>query len=52
MRCIEQNVEWATGLMRVMRDRSLHRFEATAEAEWSRHAEELAEGLLHAEVES
>ncbi len=53
-RCIEQNVEWATGLMRVMRDRGLHRFEATAEAEaeWSRHVEELAEGLLYAEVDS
>jgi cation diffusion facilitator CzcD-associated flavoprotein CzcO len=53
-RCIEQNVEWATGLMRAMRDRGLTRFEATAEAEaeWSRHVEELAEGLLYAEVDS
>lgn len=53
-RCIEQNVEWATELMRVMRDRGLTRFEPTAaaEAEWSRHVEELAEGLMYAEVDS
>jgi cation diffusion facilitator CzcD-associated flavoprotein CzcO len=53
-RCIEQNVEWATDLMRVMRDRGLTRFEPTAEAEaeWSRHVEELAEGMMYAEVDS
>ena len=53
-RCIEQNVEWVTGLMRYLRDRGLTRFEATAEAEadWSRHIEELAEGMLYTQVDS
>ncbi len=53
-RCIEQNVEWVTGLMRTVRDRWITRFEATAEAEadWSRHVEELAAGMLYAQVDS
>jgi cation diffusion facilitator CzcD-associated flavoprotein CzcO len=53
-RCIEQNVEWVTGLMRTVRDRGHTRFEATpeAEAEWSRHIETLADGLLYAQIDS
>ncbi len=53
-RCIEQNVDWVTDLMRVARDRCITRFEATpeAEAEWSRHVEELADGMLYTQVDS
>lgn len=53
-RCIEQNVDWVTGLMRAARDRRVTRFEATpeAEAEWSRHIEELADGMLYTQVDS
>ncbi|MCO6417186.1 NAD(P)/FAD-dependent oxidoreductase [Siccirubricoccus sp. KC 17139] len=53
-RCIEQNVEWITDLLRNARDRGITRFEATpeAEAEWSRHIEELASGMLYTQVDS
>ena len=53
-RCIEQNVEWVAGLMRTVRDRGITRFEATAEAEddWSRHVEQLADGMLYTRVDS
>ncbi len=53
-RCIEQNVDWITGLMRTARDRGITRVEATpeAEAEWSRHVEELAKGMLYTQVDS
>jgi cation diffusion facilitator CzcD-associated flavoprotein CzcO len=53
-RCIEQNVEWVTGLMRTLRDGGCTRFQATqeAEADWSRHVEELAAGMLYAQVDS
>ncbi|HXT82675.1 MAG TPA: NAD(P)/FAD-dependent oxidoreductase [Acetobacteraceae bacterium] len=53
-RCIEQNVEWVTALMRTVRDRGITRFEATAEAEadWSHHVEELAAGMLYTQVDS
>jgi hypothetical protein len=53
-RCIEQNVEWVTGLMRTVRDRGYTRFEATpeAETEWSHHIETLADGLLYAQIDS
>jgi cation diffusion facilitator CzcD-associated flavoprotein CzcO len=53
-RCIEQNVEWVTDLMRHVRDRGITRFEATeaAEAEWSHHIETLAEGLLYTQIDS
>ncbi|WP_149537638.1 flavin-containing monooxygenase [Siccirubricoccus phaeus] len=53
-RCIEQNVEWITALLRNARDRGITRFEATpeAEAEWSRHIEELAAGMLYTQVDS
>ena len=53
-RCIEQNVEWVTDLMRHVRDKGITRFEATAaaEAEWSHHIETLAEGLLYTQIDS
>jgi cation diffusion facilitator CzcD-associated flavoprotein CzcO len=53
-RCIEQNVEWVTDLMRHVRDNGISRFEATeaAEAEWSHHIETLAEGMLYAQIDS
>jgi cation diffusion facilitator CzcD-associated flavoprotein CzcO len=53
-RCIEQNVDWVTGLMRTARDRRITRFDATpeAEAEWSRHIEELADGMLYTQIDS
>jgi cation diffusion facilitator CzcD-associated flavoprotein CzcO len=53
-RCIEQNVEWVTELMRSVRDRGVTRFEAISEAEadWSRHVEELAAGMLYTQVDS
>ncbi len=53
-RCIEQNVEWVSGLMRTARDRHITRLEATpeAEAEWSRHIEELADGMLYTQIDS
>jgi cation diffusion facilitator CzcD-associated flavoprotein CzcO len=53
-RCIEQNVDWVTGLMRAARDRRITRFEATpeAEADWSRHIEQLADGMLYTQIDS
>ncbi len=53
-RCIEQNVDWATDLVRHARDTGLFRFEATpaAEAEWTRHIDELAEGMLYTGINS
>ena len=53
-RCIEQNVDWCTGLLRHVRDTGITRFEATEDAEnvWSRHIEELAEGMLYTQIDS
>ena len=53
-RCIEQNVEWVSGLMADVFARGVTRVEATAEAEadWSKHVEELAEGTLYTLVNS
>ncbi len=53
-RCIEQNVEWVSGLMGDAQARGVTRVEATAEAEadWSKHVEELAEGMLYTLVDS
>ena len=53
-RCIEQNVDWATDLVRHARDTGLFRFEATpaAETEWTRHIDELAEGMLYTGINS
>ena len=43
-----------SGLMRATRDRRITRVEATveAEAEWSRHIEELADGMLYTQIDS
>ena len=53
-RCIEQNVDWIAGLMRHARDHKITRLEAepAAEADWSKHVEELASGLLYTLVDS
>jgi cation diffusion facilitator CzcD-associated flavoprotein CzcO len=53
-RCIEQNVEWVTGLMRHMRDRKLTRVAATpqAEREWTEHVFELADRMLFTKIDS
>jgi len=47
-RCIEQNVEWVTDLVKYMREHNLTRVEATPEAEkeWTDHVIEIASGML------
>lgn len=53
-RCIEQNVEFITDLIAYMREHGYDRVEPTpeAEAEWTRSAHELAEGLLAMQIDS
>jgi cation diffusion facilitator CzcD-associated flavoprotein CzcO len=53
-RCIEQNVEWVSELLRYMRERGLTRVEATASAEaaWTAHVHETAARLLLTQVDS
>jgi len=53
-RCIEQNVDWVTDLMRYMRDHKQTRIEATPEAEaaWTAHVYELGERMLFTKVDS
>ena len=53
-RCIEQNVDWASDLVRYAEEHGVTRFdtEPTAEAEWSKHVEELAAGMLYTQVDS
>ncbi len=53
-RCIEQNVEWVTDLMRHMRDNGLGRVEPSiaAEDEWTGSINELAAGMLYTQVDS
>ncbi len=53
-RCIEQNVEWVSELLRYLRARGLQRVEATAEAEaaWTAHVHETASRLLLMQVDS
>lgn len=53
-RCIEQNVEWVSDLLRYMRERGLTRVEATASAEaaWTAHVHETAARLLLMQVDS
>ncbi len=53
-RCIEQNVEWVSDLMRYAQSHRITRIEATphAEADWSHHIEQLAEGMLYTQVDS
>ncbi|MGE0222502.1 MAG: flavin-containing monooxygenase [Acetobacteraceae bacterium] len=53
-RCIEQNVDWVTDLLRYAQEHGVTRVEATPQAEedWSRHIEELAEGMLYTQIDS
>jgi cation diffusion facilitator CzcD-associated flavoprotein CzcO len=53
-RCIEQNVEWVTALLRHMQARRLTRVEATAAAEaaWTEHVHETAQRLLITQIDS
>ena len=53
-RCIEQNVEWVTGLIRHMRDHGYKRVEPTVEAEdiWTEHVYEIATRMLFYQVDS
>jgi cation diffusion facilitator CzcD-associated flavoprotein CzcO len=53
-RCIEQNVEWVTDLLRHMRERGLTRIEATTPAEeaWTAHVHDSAARLLLTQVDS
>jgi cation diffusion facilitator CzcD-associated flavoprotein CzcO len=53
-RCIEQNVDWVTALLRHMRARGYTRVEATAEAEhdWTEHVHETGRRMLFTQVDS
>ena len=53
-RCIEQNVDWVTALIRHMRERGYARVEATAEAEraWTEHVHEMSRRMLFTQVDS
>jgi hypothetical protein len=53
-RCIEQNVEWVTGLIRFMRNHGYKRVEPTVEAEdaWTEHVYEIATRMLFYQVDS
>jgi len=53
-RCIEQNVEWVTALLRHMQDKGLTRVEATgvAESTWTEHVLEVSQRLLFTQINS
>ena len=53
-RCIEQNVEWVTALLRHMQSAKLTRVEPTETAEpgWTEHVHETAQRLLLTRVDS
>ena len=53
-RCIEQNVEWVTDLIRHMREQGLHRIEPTPEAEeaWTQHVDDTAAKTLFPTADS
>ena len=53
-RCIEQNVEWVTDLIKHLRNRGFSRVEATpnAEAEWTAHVFEIADRMLFTKTDS
>jgi cation diffusion facilitator CzcD-associated flavoprotein CzcO len=53
-RCIEQNVEWVTALLKYMREGDLGRVETTpeAEAEWTDHVFQTADKMLFSKVDS
>ncbi|MEN8159636.1 MAG: NAD(P)/FAD-dependent oxidoreductase [Myxococcota bacterium] len=53
-RCIEQNVEWVTALLRRMREHGQERVEASeaAEAEWTQHVYDVASFFLFSRQDS
>jgi cation diffusion facilitator CzcD-associated flavoprotein CzcO len=53
-RCIEQNVDWVTALLRHMQARGHARVEATAEAErdWTQHVHDSGRRMLFTQVDS
>ena len=53
-RCIEQNVEWVSDLIKHMQEQNLVRVEPAraAEDEWTEHVYQSAEGLLLSKVDS
>ncbi len=53
-RCIEQNVEWVSDLMKYMRDKKLTRLEPTTDAEkgWTAHVAETSEVSLFTKTDS
>ena len=53
-RCIEQNVDWVTDLMRYMKDNNLNRIVPSRDAEdaWTEHVHEVASRLLFTKVDS
>ena len=53
-RCIEQNVEWVTDLMRFMREHEYERIAPSLEAEneWTEHVYESATKMLLSKVDS
>ena len=53
-RCIEQNVDWVTALIRHMRDNGHTRVEPTAEAEreWTQHVLDTGRRMLFTQVDS
>jgi cation diffusion facilitator CzcD-associated flavoprotein CzcO len=53
-RCIEENVEWVSDLMKYMRDKQLVKIEPTKAAEdaWTKHVYETAEGTLLSKVDN
>jgi len=53
-RCIEQNVEWVSDLMKYMRDKKLTRIEPTvkAENEWTEHVAESSQNSLFTKTDS
>ncbi|MBL6955073.1 MAG: NAD(P)/FAD-dependent oxidoreductase [Alphaproteobacteria bacterium] len=53
-RCIEQNVEWVTDLLRHVRDNDIKRVAPTLEAEdaWTEHVYQTAAALLFTKVDS
>jgi cation diffusion facilitator CzcD-associated flavoprotein CzcO len=53
-RCIEQNVDWVTALIRHMREKGYARVEATVEAErgWTEHVHDTGRRMLFTQVDS
>ena len=53
-RCIEQNVDWVTDLMRYMKDNNLNRIVPSPDAEdaWTEHVHEVASRMLFTKVDS